>query len=226
MAGTVGQPAPDRVALDQRLATAAHRWLWGDGPCSAAAADNAAMNTPATVALPGLHSPAAGFDQPFEMLDACHQRVQRSLDLLARLLEHLQRHGADADARSAAGDVWRYFEIAAPQHHLDEETHVMPRLAASADAACRAAAAQMADDHAQFHAIWARLGPALAALRDSGQVQTPSLRADAQAFIALHASHLALEDGLAFPAARSGLDAQQMAAMGAEMAARRRVPAR
>lgn len=176
--------------------------------------------------LPGLHSPAAGFDQPFEMLQACHERVQRSLDLLARLLEHLQSHGADANARSAAGDVWRYFEIAAPQHHLDEETHVMPRLAASADAGLQAAARQMADDHAQFRALWARLGPALLALRDQGMLQLPALRDDAQAFIGLHAGHLLLEDGLAFPAARTDLDAQQIAAMGAEMAARRQVPAR
>ncbi|RZJ07918.1 MAG: hemerythrin domain-containing protein, partial [Rubrivivax sp.] len=33
-----------------------------------------------------LHAgPAVGFDQPFEMLAACHDRVRRSLDLLERL---------------------------------------------------------------------------------------------------------------------------------------------
>ena len=46
-----------------------------------------------------LHAaPAAGFDQPFEMLLACHQRVDRMLRLLQRLAPHLATHGADAEA--------------------------------------------------------------------------------------------------------------------------------
>ena len=39
----------------------------------------------AAAALPGLHAPAAGFDAPFALLDACHERVRRSLALLERL---------------------------------------------------------------------------------------------------------------------------------------------
>ena len=33
------------------------------------------------IGLPGFSSPAAGFDEPFAMLDACHERVRRSLGL-------------------------------------------------------------------------------------------------------------------------------------------------
>ena len=33
------------------------------------------------VNLPGFQSPAVGCDEPFEMLIACHERVQRMLDL-------------------------------------------------------------------------------------------------------------------------------------------------
>ena len=71
---------------------------------------------------PLLHSgPAVGFDEPFEMLEACHERVQRSLALLARLIAHVDAHGHDEKSRSAAHDVLRYFELAAPHHHEDEE---------------------------------------------------------------------------------------------------------
>ena len=35
-------------------------------------------------AVPGWRAPGTGFDQPFEMLEACHERVQRMLALLAR----------------------------------------------------------------------------------------------------------------------------------------------
>jgi hypothetical protein len=38
--------------------------------------------------------PGAGFDAPFEMLDACHQRVERMLVLLGRLSAHLGTRGA------------------------------------------------------------------------------------------------------------------------------------
>lgn len=169
------------------------------------------------------------------MLGACHERVQRSLDLLARLIAHLQQRAAsgqadwvDADARSAAADVARYFNLAAPQHHLDEETHVIPRLQASGRPEWLAAAAQMLADHAQIEAIWSRLAPRLAALAAPQTasrfttLELTTLAAAAADFIALHARHVPLEDTLAFPAARQGLNAGELAAMGSEMAARRR----
>jgi hypothetical protein len=61
-----------------------------------------------TTALPGFDSPAIGFEQPFEMLEACHDRVRRSLALLGRLIEHIDRHGHDDKSRGAASDVLRY----------------------------------------------------------------------------------------------------------------------
>jgi len=207
----------------------------GARPAAGRLATMPAMTTatprPAGLGLPGLHSPGAGFDQPFEMLDACHERVRRSLALLGRLLDHLaqldalQRDvAADADARSAAADIWRYFEIAAPQHHADEERHVVPRLLASGDATLQAAAATVLADHQAFAQLWARLGPALAALQAGQPPDRTVLHDSARAFIDRHAGHLALEDGLAFPAARAATDAADRQAMGQEMAARRRPP--
>ena len=76
---------------------------------------------------------AAGFEQPFEMLSACHDRVRRSLALLGRLCEHVEVHGTDAQACQAAADVLRYFSLAAPAHHEDEERHVVPALYARGD---------------------------------------------------------------------------------------------
>ena len=61
------------------------------------------------------------FEQPYEMMEACHERVHRMLALLERLREHLPLHGADAQAQQAARDIMRYFDQAAPQHHTDEE---------------------------------------------------------------------------------------------------------
>ena len=65
------------------------------------------------MSFPLLHAgPAAGFDQPFELLEACHARMERSLALLERLGEHLATQGVDAQAREAA--AWLSAEF--PEH--------------------------------------------------------------------------------------------------------------
>ena len=186
----------------------------------------------------GLSSPAAGFDQPFEMLASCHDRVRRSLALLGRLCSHVREHGADVQAATAAADVLRYFSIAAPQHHQDEERHVVPMLQRLGDAQSLATAERILGDHARFHASWARLEPQLRVLQsahgaapvtqaapDAGSFEAiDRLEADAREFIDLHTEHLALEEAVAFPAAARVLSQQgdsALRAMGAEMAARR-----
>lgn len=176
--------------------------------------------------LPGFESPAVGFDQPFEMLGACHDRVRRSLQLLERLVPHLAG-GVDAAARQAAADILRYFELAAPAHHEDEERHVVPVLRASGDPALQHAADRLLADHAAIRIAWVALAPQLQRVAQ-GHPADAHLLADAAArFVALHAGHLALEESIAFPAAQRWHAAQGPAALaqvGTEMAGRRRPP--
>jgi hemerythrin-like domain-containing protein len=182
------------------------------------------------VPLPGASSPGAGFDEPFAMLAACHERVQRSLDLLRRLLEHVQSAGVDADARAAAHDVWRYFELAAPAHHADEELHLLPRLRDSGDLWLAAVARRMQADHDALRELWQRLGPRLRELHHGASAPTvealAELRELAAAFIAVHDRHLPLEDDIAFPRVHQRMKADELSEMGAEMAQRRQPPAR
>lgn len=160
--------------------------------------------------------PGSSYQQPFELLDACHQRVRRSLDLLLRLHTHLERHGADAQARAAADDVLRYFDIAAPLHHQDEELHVFPALAG--DAALAPLCARLRAQHREIEAQWARLRELLQRL-DPGELA--ALQQAAEAFTRLHEQHLRSEDGRLFPAAEALSSEAQRRAMGIEMAARR-----
>lgn len=174
-----------------------------------------------------LHAaPAAGFDQPFEMLGACHDRVRRSLSLLQRLMEHLDREGADASARSAAADVLRYFDLAAPAHHEDEERHVLPALRGAGDPALAALADRLQEDHRRMAAAWAAARPGLLALA-GGQAWSaadgPGHFDTWRAFSALYAGHLQAEDETAFPFAAARTPAPALAAMGREMAERRGV---
>jgi hypothetical protein len=164
-----------------------------------------------------LHSPpAAGFDAPFEMLHACHERVLRTLDLLLRLQAHLADHGADVQARDAARDILRYFDLAAPEHHADEERHVLPRLRALQ---LLALAERVQAEHHDMNARYAALRPGLLALAQDGWVPATGLW---PAFAALYRAHVELEESLAYPPVAAGLEPAALAVMGSEMASRRR----
>jgi hemerythrin-like domain-containing protein len=173
-----------------------------------------------------LHSaPAAGFDEPFEMLLACHERVQRMLQLLQRLGSHLAEQGCDANARQAARDVMRYFDIAGPAHHEDEERHVFPALLAEGRPEGVALVQRLHHDHGVMAQAWSAIRDDLQAVSDGRSLGLAPASARWQQFAGLYADHIRAEEGEAYPAARALLDAQRLRTMGAEMAARRGVVA-
>ncbi len=173
-------------------------------------------------ALPGWRSPGTGFDQPFEMLQACHERVLRTLALLERLRVHLRTQGCDDSARQAARDILRYFDQAAPLHHEDEELHVFPPLLAQGDAQTVALVQRLQGEHGLMAADWARARLPLLALADG---RSEGFGAADEAlfarFAACYASHVENEERLAYPQARGLLPQASQAAMGREMAVRR-----
>lgn len=161
-------------------------------------------------------APAAGFDQPYEMLAACHERVARMLALLDKLHAHVKAFGADEQAQRAALDVMRYFDIAAPLHHDDEERHVFPRLRALGQGAL---ADRLHAEHLAMVPAWAALREALAEIAE-GRRPVMGVRSWDD-FAALYRRHLADEDEAAYPTAAAATSADERRAMGAEMAARR-----
>jgi hemerythrin-like domain-containing protein len=172
----------------------------------------------------GERAAATTFDEPFEMLEACHDRVRRSLALLERLVEHLRRNGHSVPVREAACDVMRYFDIAAPLHQQDEERHVFPRLEASDDPQLVALARRLRADHRLIEAQWWVLWPLLEQVARGRSVALEELEVAARHFAALHADHLLHEEQIAFPGARIVLASEgtgAAAVMGDEMAARR-----
>ncbi|HMC16863.1 MAG TPA: hemerythrin domain-containing protein [Albitalea sp.] len=158
------------------------------------------------------------------MLAACHDRVRRSLALLLRLREHVALNGADERAREAAADVLRYFTLAAPAHHEDEERHVVPALRALGDERSLSTAQRLLDEHGVIRDAWAALQPLLEQVALGRTPARSEFDTASQRFADLHDGHLLLEESIAFPSAEAyvaGQGAPAIAAVGAEMAARR-----
>ncbi len=169
-------------------------------------------------------STAAGFEQPFEMLEACHERVHRMLRLLERLQFHVEAHGADDQARQAARDVMRYFDQAAPQHHLDEERHVFPALLATGDEAISEVVRQLQAEHARMESGWSAARVVLADLAEGALAALDAAQRDTlRAFSSLYDRHIATEEQVAYPAARQRLDGDALAVMSDDMMRRRGV---
>lgn len=180
------------------------------------------MTSPPT-RFPGFASPGAGFEQPFELLQACHERVRRSLDLLRRLAEYIDDKGHDDGTRQAAADVLRYFELAAPLHHEDEEKHVFPRVLAGHDTALRETVQTLQRDHQLMSSTWEAVRRPLLQWRTpqaSGKVDAAT-HADIARFLSLYDDHIEAEEGQIYPAVRAALTADELAAMGREMQYRR-----
>jgi hemerythrin-like domain-containing protein len=167
---------------------------------------------------------APGFETPLEMLEACHGRLQGQLETLARLAAWLPAHGSDTQARQAATAVMRYFDLAAVNHHMDEEDDLFPVLLARVDAQRRPTLQGLIDwilaDHQRMFAAWAEMRERLAAIAAGEPAAlTP---AQVEAFAARYHHHIAREEGELLPYARELLTEKDVVALGETMTARRR----
>jgi pyridoxamine 5'-phosphate oxidase len=164
------------------------------------------------------------FDQPLELLEACHERIQAQLATLERLAPHLETKGCDAEAKSAAQAVLRYFDTAGALHHQDEDHDLFPVLRVKAAAVGRhdvaAAIEELQQEHEAMEAQWKRLREQLQAVA-SGE---PRIAVeDIARFAWLYRRHMDREATAVLPFARHALDASERATLGKRMAARRNV---
>jgi hemerythrin-like domain-containing protein len=181
------------------------------------------MSRPIGIAQPG--TPAGpGFDEPFEMLTACHERVGRMLALMDKLRSHMRSHGADDSVRQAARDVMRYFDIAAPQHHRDEELHVFPALLGLQEAELVVLVARLQQDHIQMAARWKAVRSLLEEVAEGARKSfNDADDAIFSGFQNLYELHLQAEESVAFPRASASMDDERLEMMSRDMAGRRGV---
>lgn len=168
----------------------------------------------------------AGFDEPLEMLQGCHRRIERQLETLKRLRVHLAARSVDAEASAAAQGVLRYFELAAANHHADEEKDLFPLLESRIDdggeaARFRAFRAALEQDHRTLEAAWGRLKKPLEAIADG--LSRPLPEAEVQSFVAAYAHHILAEETSLLELCNRWLRDEDRETLGRAMAARRKV---
>lgn len=171
----------------------------------------------------GFGVPGPGFDEPLEMLEACHGRIEEQLKTLEKLAEHLAARGADDAAQSAAKAVLRYFDTSGAYHHQDEDEDLFPLLRKRAAGLGRievaAAIDELEREHVTMDAQWRRLREKLSAIaaRREGAFETDEL----VRFAWLYRRHMEREILLVLPFANEALRDEERAELGLRMAARR-----
>ena len=144
-----------------------------------------------------ISSADSGDERPLELLYACHDRVRRFTALAGRLAAHVVDHGADEQARDAATQILRYFELSLPNHHADEEEDVFPALRELKDPAIVGAIAALEAQHAVLDALWQEVGPWLKQIAQGEGAPAPQGLAR---FVADYAAHTEREEREVFAA--------------------------
>lgn len=179
---------------------------------------------PYDMKLDRLFNSAPSFDEPIEMLKACHERIAAQCETLEKLVAHLPLHGPDLQAQQAARNVMRYFDVAGPHHHADEEQDLFPMLIDiddRMDSPIRERITALRDEHRSLDAAWARLRTVLADIAEEKRV--PLDEELVAAFVGAYRSHIAQEERDILPFAQAHLDERQRARLSEAMVARRTV---
>jgi hemerythrin-like domain-containing protein len=74
------------------------------------------------------NKPGSDFNDPIGLLEDCHRRIEKFLNVLVTLADQSQGNALTAEERAAAETSLRYFREAAPKHTADEEESLFPRL--------------------------------------------------------------------------------------------------
>lgn len=157
------------------------------------------------------------WDEPIDMLYACHGRVKDFCRQLSILPDYLDKNGVNQAVKNDVQQILNYFNQAAPLHHDDEEKDFFPALAQQLPQAQKEID-ELEKQHIHLHSNWDRLSAQLQQLL-AGDIQQIDRQLIAD-FIAGYDMHIALEEPL-FELGRQHLEQEQLKAMGKIMAARR-----
>ena len=153
---------------------------------------------------------APSFDEPLDMLYACHDKVRRFCDQLDALPAYIAEHGRNQAVINTISGI--------PAHHQDEEDELFPLiLARQPDAAPKIE--QLLGEHGYLHSRWNAIRDDLLAYNAA---MLDSISADeVHEFARLYREHAQREEQWLFPTAAALINDSELADAGRRMAARR-----
>jgi iron-sulfur cluster repair protein YtfE (RIC family) len=166
------------------------------------------------------------FADPTGLLSDCHRRIEMFLGSLQAVAAVADRAPSEATCK-ALETALRYFREAAPKHTADEEESLFPRMRQMQTAGVQAALRRLEyleDDHRRADALHAevdRIGNEYLTHKVVSPADLATFRSALAELASLYQKHILLEDTLVFPLASRLLSADEKAAIGREMAARR-----
>lgn len=162
-----------------------------------------------------------GFDEPLELLDACHARVQKFYTLLAKADDYVRTEGYDDEAKQASERVMQYFDHAGPMHHADEENALFPALLKHPDLplAVRSVILTLSAEHRRLESLWQQIREKLILAKMTGEWQVSRKKIDS--FCQQYGQHIRCEEQEVLPYAQQLLTQEELAAVGLNMEQRR-----
>lgn len=172
--------------------------------------------------------PESNFDDPLGMLRDCHKRITYFLDSLAFAANKFRGLPLPHEMRRGILNSLRYFREAAPNHNVDEEQSLFPRMRLLINEKQFASALMQSleGEHrwaeSQHELVDGLFRKWIANGSITGE-ESESLVSTLRRLQAFYVVHIRQEELAIFPIAKEGLSAAEIAAIGVEMAARRGV---
>ena len=169
----------------------------------------------------------SSFARPLSLLSECHRRIERFLADMSGVINSRKGGVLDDSDRSALAGAVQYFSVAAPRHTADEEESLFPRLrSANVEEANQVLEeiGRLEADHERADACHAEANALASRWLSEGTLsaaETNRLSKLLETLVAIYREHIAIEDSRVFPAAAAVLPANELEAVGREMAARR-----
>ena len=157
------------------------------------------------------------FDEPIEMLYACHGKVRNFCEQIDRLPGYLAENGYNKAVAQAVRQIRHYFTIAADLHHQDEEHDFFPLLLQYRPQA-RETIEELERQHQHLHQIWLDVEEELEKLQSAPEYTPDTGRL--KTFSAAYQQHLLLEEPL-FEQGKQAIPAAELTAIGSLMSRRR-----
>lgn len=167
----------------------------------------------------------ASFSDPLALLQSCHEKILNFSSALVILSEQLllQEDWCE-NSRASAERIRRYFNIAAPEHHKDEELHLFPAIIALDPGlknpeikAQLQLINKMVKEHVESDALWEKLDSMLVSYSSA----FTELKQLALQFEAEMVHHAEIENHEIFPFAKQHIEAATFEQMGKAIAKRR-----